>query len=117
MPLAITLVGMYASGARRAIYLGVLGGISGLGAVGPFIGGLIVAAWTWQMIFWVNVPIGLLLTIVALSALPADPRAAVRLDLAGFVTASLGMFPVVLGIPSLTRTASRTESWNHSLRA
>lgn len=52
VPLAFTLVGMYASDARRAIYLGVLGGISGLAvALGPFISGLVVAASTWQMFF------------------------------------------------------------------
>ncbi len=45
----------------RAAAFGIWSGISGLGlSIGPLIGGLIVEGAPWQMIFWVNVPIGLL---------------------------------------------------------
>jgi EmrB/QacA subfamily drug resistance transporter len=104
VPLAFTLVGMYSSSKRRPIYLGVLGGISGLAvALGPFIGGLIVAAWTWQTIFWVNVPIGVLLAAITLMALPSDSRTAARVDYAGFFTLAGGMFFIVLGVLSLSQ--------------
>jgi MFS family permease len=36
-----------------------MGGISGLGfGLGPVLGGLLIQAFDWSAIFWVNVPIG-----------------------------------------------------------
>lgn len=104
VPLAFTLVSMYSIPQRTPIYLGVLGGISGLAvALGPFIGGLIVVAWSWQAIFWVNVPIGIVLAVGTISVVPRDSRASARVDYVGFVTLATGMFLVVLGVLSLSQ--------------
>ena len=67
--------------------LGIWAGVSGLGvALGPFVGGAVVEGINWQWIFWLNVPIGLVLLPLARAhadrvararrhARPARPRA------------------------------------------
>ena len=46
--------------------LGIWAGVSGLGvALGPFVGGAVVEGIAWQWIFWLNVPIGLVLLPLA----------------------------------------------------
>src|ERR671914_841242 len=65
-PLTLTLISEAFPPDRRATALGIWGGISGLGvAIGPFVGGAIVEGIAWQWIFWVNVPIGLVLVPLA----------------------------------------------------
>ncbi|PDQ34290.1 MAG: hypothetical protein B5766_11620 [Candidatus Lumbricidophila eiseniae] len=104
VPLAFALVNSYSPDRRRPVYLGILGGINGLAvAIGPFVGGLIVSVANWQMIFWINVPLGVILVVLAIAVLPVEPRRTVRVDVAGFVTVSAGLFLVVLGFLALAQ--------------
>src|SRR6195952_4286221 len=51
---------------RRGIALGIWSGISGLAvALGPLVGGAVVDGISWQWIFWLNVPIGVLILPIA----------------------------------------------------
>src|SRR5213076_2593106 len=62
LPLTLTILSAAVPPARRGIALGAWGGISGLAvAMGPLVGGAVVEGISWQWIFWLNVPIGLLL--------------------------------------------------------
>ncbi len=71
-PLTLTILSTAVPSERRGMALGLWGGISGLGvALGPVIGGAIVQGLSWQWIFWVNVPIGVL-------ALPWDTASCAR---------------------------------------
>ena len=46
--------------------LGIWGAIGGVAvAIGPLIGGAITTGWAWQYIFWINVPVGLALAVLA----------------------------------------------------
>src|SRR3954466_399255 len=61
-PLTLTLLSAAVPADRRGVALGAWGGVGGLAiALGPLVGGAIVQGLSWQWIFWVNVPIGLLL--------------------------------------------------------
>ena len=61
MPIATTIIGDIYSTEERAKIQGYLSSVWGISAVlGPVIGGLIVQYVSWQYIFWVNVPLGLL---------------------------------------------------------
>ena len=73
------------------------GGVSGLGiALGPLIAGAVVEGLSWQAIFWLNIPIGMLCLPPILAALPESYGRPQRLDLLGLAIA--GVFLVVFGI-------------------
>ena len=70
LPLTLTLLSEAVPPARRGMALGVWGGVSGLGvAFGPLVGGAVVSGISWHWIFWLNVPIGLVLVPLALTQL------------------------------------------------
>src|SRR5215207_9318426 len=59
-PLSLTLLSAATAPDRRGLALGVWSGISGLGvALGPLVGGAVIEGISWQWIFWLNVPVGL----------------------------------------------------------
>ncbi|MGZ4258668.1 MAG: MFS transporter, partial [Gaiellaceae bacterium] len=79
--------------------LGLWGGISGLAvAFGPLVGGAVVSGISWHWIFWLNVPIGLVLAPLALFRLEESRGPVSRLDLPGLVLASTGLFGIVWGL-------------------
>ena len=99
MPLSLTLLAGSVPKERRALAIGVWGGISGLGvALGPLIGGAVIEAWNWQAIFWLNVPVGVLAVPLVIAALPNPRGARQRIDLPGVLLAGLGVLGVVYGI-------------------
>ncbi|MFI6148618.1 MFS transporter [Streptomyces sp. NPDC051109] len=74
LPLSLTLVAGAVSAARRPVLLGVWGALGGLAvAVGPLVGGAVVQWGGWQYVFWINVPLGLLLAATALSFMREPP--------------------------------------------
>ena len=98
-PLTLTMLSAVTPPARRGAVLGAWGGIGGLGAaLGPLAGGALAGSVGWRAIFWLNVPLGLVL--MALSRLRlaetwGPPR---ELDLAGVVLGSAGLFGVVWAV-------------------
>jgi EmrB/QacA subfamily drug resistance transporter len=98
-PLTLTILSAAVPANRRGLALGAWGGISGLAvAFGPLVGGAVVDGISWHWIFWLNVPIGLLLIPLALMRLPETFGPAKRLDLRGLVLASAGLFGIVWGL-------------------
>jgi MFS family permease len=83
----------------RSHALGVYGAVASAGfAAGAVIGGLLVQA-SWRLVFFVNVPVGVVLFLASWRLLPADsPRQPGRLDLAGALTATAGVALLVLGV-------------------
>jgi EmrB/QacA subfamily drug resistance transporter len=57
-----------------------------------------VQGWSWQTIFWINVPIGLILLPIAWRGLAESHGPATRLDVPGVLLASSGLFGLVLGM-------------------
>jgi EmrB/QacA subfamily drug resistance transporter len=99
MPLSLTLLSAAVSPERRNAALGVWGAIGGAAvAIGPLVGGAITTGWAWQYIFWLNVPIGIVLTGLAWWKLAESRGKAPRLDLRGAVLVSVGLFGVVYGL-------------------
>src|SRR5581483_592636 len=72
-PSATEIIVNYFGDARdRAVSL--FGSIFSVGTmIGPIFGGLFVSYWTWRGIFLVNVPIGLVVIVLALRYVPRDP--------------------------------------------
>ena len=99
MPLTLTLLSAAVAPERRGLALGAWGGIGGLAiAFGPLVGGAVVEGIAWQWIFWLNVPIGLVLVPLALRRLEESRGPAGRLDLPGVALASAGLFGIVWGL-------------------
>jgi len=83
-----------------------------LGAVlGIIVGGVIVTYFSWRWIFWINVPIGLAATILAIKVLhDKTDRLKHKLDPIGIFMLGLGLFAVLWAITQLT-----TSSFNNSI--
>ena len=98
-PLTLTLLSAAVPVERRGMALGIWGAVAGLAiATGPVVGGAVVQGWSWQTIFWLNVPLGLLLIPLARLRVVESRGPASRLDLPGVALASAGLFGVVLGV-------------------
>lgn len=99
VPLTLTLLVTAVPAAKRGLALGGWGAINGLAiALGPLIGGAVVEKISWHWIFWINVPIGVVLLALAPLALRESRGAAKSLDLPGVALASLGLFGIVFGL-------------------
>jgi len=99
LPLTLTLLSEAVPAARRGLAIGAWSGISGLGvALGPVVGGAVVDGISWHWIFWLNVPIGIVLVPLAYRFLTESHGPADRLDLPGIGLAGLGLLGVVFGI-------------------
>ncbi len=98
MPLTLTLLSAAFPAEKRGVALGAWSGIAGLAvAAGPLVGGAVVEGIAWQWIFWLNVPIGLvLLPVSRLLTESHGPDKA--LDLRGLALASVGMLGLVWGL-------------------
>jgi EmrB/QacA subfamily drug resistance transporter len=81
-------------GDARDRAVGLFGSIFSIGSIaGPVFGGLFVTYWSWRGIFFVNVPIGVLLTVLCLKYVPSDPERAPgrrSLDLPGLGLLAVG---------------------------
>jgi EmrB/QacA subfamily drug resistance transporter len=102
MPLSLTLLAGAVPPARRAMAIGIWGGVSGLGvALGPVIGGAVVEGLSWQAIFWLNVPVALVAVPLILLAVTESHGEARRLDLRGTLMLGgavfLGVWAIVHG--------------------
>ncbi|MFL5949574.1 MAG: DHA2 family efflux MFS transporter permease subunit [Gaiellaceae bacterium] len=98
-PLTLTILSASVPAERRGLVLGAWGGISGLAvAIGPLVGGAVVEGLSWQWIFWLNVPIGIVLIPLALRRLRESRGPNDALDLPGVALASAGLFGIVWGL-------------------
>ena len=99
MPLTLTILSAAVPAEKRGVALGAWGGIGGLAvALGPLVGGAVVSGLSWQWIFWINVPIGLVLIPLALRRLDETHGPSSRLDLPGLGLASAGLLGIVWGL-------------------
>jgi EmrB/QacA subfamily drug resistance transporter len=99
MPLTLTLISEAFPVEKRGAAIGLWGGITGLGvAIGPVVGGAVVAGISWHWIFWLNVPVGLALIPLAATRLTESFGPRGQLDVVGLVLAGAGAFGVTWGL-------------------
>jgi EmrB/QacA subfamily drug resistance transporter len=95
-PLTLTILSAGVPAARRGLALGIWGGIGGLAiAIGPLVGGAVVSGFSWNWIFWLNVPIGIVLAPLALARLEETHGSDSALDLPGLALVSTGLLGIV----------------------
>src|SRR5947208_3967833 len=99
LPLTLTILSRSVPAEKRGVAIGAWGGISGLAvAFGPVVGGAVVSGISWHWIFWLNVPIGLVLIPLAFLRLDETFGPKGRLDLTGLGLVSAGLFGIVWGL-------------------
>jgi len=107
-PLAITLLYREFPPQQRGLASGLLGIAALLApAIGPTLGGYFVTYVNWQLIFFVNVPIGIvgmLLAVILLREVQAETRA--QFDVPGFVLAATGLAAVLYALSDAS-----TDGW------
>ncbi len=98
-PLTLTLLSEAFPAGGRGMALGIWSGVSGLGvALGPVIGGAVVSGLSWHWIFWINVPVGIVVVPLAANRLTESFGPNRHLDLRGLALASGGLLGVVFGL-------------------
>jgi len=98
-PLTLTILSAAMPPERRAVALGAWGGIAGLAiAIGPLVGGAIAEGLDWHWIFWLNVPIGLIVLSLAAFRLTETHGPDGRLDVPGLGLISAGLLALVWGV-------------------
>lgn len=91
-----------AFGQDRTRALGMFSSIFPLGALaGPVLGGILIAAWSWRGIFLVNVPVGIVFTLLAAKFLPSSPSKGGRPDIVGALMLGGTILGLMFGISSL----------------
>jgi EmrB/QacA subfamily drug resistance transporter len=99
LPLSLTLLATAFPSERRGLALGIWSGISGLAvALGPLVGGAVVDGISWQWIFWLNVPLGIVVLPIARAFLAESRGPRERLDPLGLLLATGGLLGVVWGV-------------------
>lgn len=107
MTLTMAFVGETVPKARTGSAMGLLGTMSAIGtALGPSLGGLLIAGAGWRAIFLVNVPLGLLAFCLAYRYLPADRREP-KTGRAGFDVVGTLLLALTLGAYALAMTIGR----------
>ena len=86
---------------QRGMAIGIWAGVSAMAlAIGPLVGGLITEHWSWNWIFFINVPIGILAIIVTRLVVDEsrDTSAEQRLDLPGLLSSGIALFALTYGL-------------------
>jgi EmrB/QacA subfamily drug resistance transporter len=94
------LLGLFSEGSERNRALGLWGALIGLGAaVGVLAGGVITDGPGWQWVFFINIPIGVAVVLVAPAVLPESRAEASRVfDVAGGLTITASLVILVYAI-------------------
>jgi EmrB/QacA subfamily drug resistance transporter len=99
MPLAMALLSAAFPPQERGKALGLFGGLNGLALIiGPVVGGAVAEGLSWQWIFWLNIPIGLVVIPLARARIPESfgPRTAI--DMAGVAEVTGAALGLVWGL-------------------
>jgi EmrB/QacA subfamily drug resistance transporter len=97
--LALSIVSAAFPPERRGAAIGILEGITGLATIGgPVIGGAVAEGLSWEWIFWVNVPIGLVALPLVVARIEESHGPDTGLDLPGFALITGGAFGIVWGL-------------------
>jgi EmrB/QacA subfamily drug resistance transporter len=102
-PLTLTLISEAFPVEKRGAAIGLWGAIAGLAvAGGPVVGGAIVEGVSWHWIFWLNVPVGVVLIPLALTRLRESYGPRPRFDVPGVALAAAGVLGITWGLVRAT---------------
>ena len=112
-PTALSLITTtFPEGPPRNRAMGVYAAMSiGGAAVGLIAGGLLTTYLSWRWVLFVNVPIGVVVALLAPRALAESKRRPGRFDLPGAITSTLGLAALVYGLTSAATSPNGVSHW------
>jgi EmrB/QacA subfamily drug resistance transporter len=112
-PTALSLIAVtFPEGKQRNRAMAVYASMSiAGGAVGLIASGLLVEYLDWRWVFFVNVPIGIAVALLAPRVLGESERRRGAFDLPGAITGSLGLAALVYGLVNAATTSNGVSHW------
>ncbi|MFJ1602333.1 MFS transporter [Streptomyces sp. NPDC088253] len=109
MPQTLSIIAEVFPADRRGAAMGVWGVVAGVsGALGPIIGGALITHLDWRWIFFVNLPLGVVVLGLAAAIIPGSRRTVRhRFDTLGVLLASGALFCLAFGL-----TEGQRYDWN-----
>ncbi|HEX6491636.1 MAG TPA: MFS transporter [Gaiellaceae bacterium] len=101
MPATLSIISATFAARERGAAIGIWAGVSAMAlAIGPLLGGIITQHISWNWIFYVNVPIGVLAVLATIVVVPEskDTSHEQRLDLPGLVSSGIGLLALVYAL-------------------
>ena len=101
LPSSLSVINAVFVGKARAVAFAVWGGtIGGMAALGPLVGGWLTTYYSWHWAFLINVPIGVIVLIGVVLAVPESRDALGRkgIDLVGTVLVTIGLLGIVFAL-------------------
>jgi EmrB/QacA subfamily drug resistance transporter len=101
MPATLSIITATFAPKERGAAFGIWAGVSAMAlAIGPLVGGLITEHISWNWVFYVNVPVGLLGLLAARLVIPEsrDTAHEQRLDVPGLLTSGIALFALVFAL-------------------
>src|SRR5213595_3564649 len=101
MPATLSIISATFAARERGMAIGIWAGVSAMAlAIGPLLGGVITEHISWNWIFYVNVPIGILAVVASIFVVPEskDTSREQRLDLPGLATSGIGLLALVYAL-------------------
>src|ERR671934_2278771 len=101
MPSTLSIITAIFPARERGAAIGIWAGVSAMAlAIGPLLGGIITEHISWNWIFYVNVPIGVLGIVASLVVVPEsrDTSHEQRLDLPGLLSSGVGLLALVYAL-------------------
>jgi len=100
MPQTLAMLTMVFPPERRGAAFGIWGAVAGVATIaGPTLGGLLVTAFDWRYIFFINLPIGIIVIVLGFVLIP-DLRTGAKhkMDIPGVILASLSLLAICYGL-------------------
>src|SRR5262249_48435900 len=100
VPGSLAIIGATFASDQRSRAIGAWSGLAGVAsAIGPFVGGWLVDAGSWRLVFVINVPLAAVAVVVTLKYVPETKApVAVPIDIVGAVLASAGLAVMCFGL-------------------
>ena len=99
VPVSLAMVVAASPVDQRGAAIGTLEGVTGLAVIaGPVVGGVVTQQLSWQWVFWMNVPVGLLAIVCVLVIVPESRGEHRSVDVVGTVLVTGAAFASVWGL-------------------
>lgn len=109
VPVAMAVTGELYTGRNRAVALGIIGAaVEAGGAIGPFYGALFAQFSDWQWIFWLNIPIGILMVIAGFFFIRTGTRTKGKID---YLSALLLAVALTLFCMGISQQSDQENYW------